>query len=257
MAKLPAILSTCAALIAISSAISGAGAQERRDIFADPQNLKVLPEDTSSADLRATMRGFAQGLGLRCSSCHVGEEGQPIFEYDFAADDKPLKLIARDMMRIVNDINETVGDIDRDEGHKFVKVNCVTCHRGQNRPRMIEDIIAETYAEGGVDAAIEKYMGLREQFYGGFTLDFSADRLAQIAQSFGGSAPEDALKVHDLNVELNPNAGAAYSGRGQAYQRAGDLEKALADYKKAMAVDPNYAFLQQAAAGLEAQLVQE
>ena len=256
MAKLASMVSVCAALFAISGAFSNTAAQERRDIFADPQNLKVLPEDTSSADLRATMRGFTRDLGLRCSSCHVGEEGQPIFDYDFAADDKALKLIARDMMRMVKDINETVGDLDRGEDHEFVQVNCVTCHRGQNRPRMIEDVFAESYAEGGVDAAIEKYLALREEFYGGFTFDFSADRLAQIAQSFS-SAPEDALRMHDLNVELNPGAGAAYSGRGQAYQRAGELEKALADYKKAMAVDPNYAFLQQAVAALEAQLAQE
>ncbi len=257
MAKLAATLSACAALVAVSGAISGAGAQERRDIFADPQNLKVLPEDTSSAELRATMRGFAQGLGLRCSSCHVGEEGQPIFDYDFAADDKALKLIARDMMRMTAHINETVGDLDRDEGHEFVKVNCVTCHRGQNRPRMIEDVLSETYAESGVDAAISKYVELRDRHYGGFIFDFSADRLAQIAHSLGAAAQEDALKVHDLNVELNPNAGAAYSGRGQAYQRAGELQKALDDYKKAIEVDPNYAFLQQAVAGLEQQLAQE
>lgn len=257
MAKLAVTLSACAALVAVSGAISGAGAQERRDIFADPENLKVLPEDTSSAELRATMRGFARNLGLRCSSCHVGEEDQPIFDYDFAADDKALKLIARDMMRMVADINETVGDLDRGEEHQFVKVNCVTCHRGQNRPRMIEDVLAETYAEGGVDAAIEKYMELRDRHYGGFMFDFSADRLAQIAQAFGAAAPEDAFKVHDLNVELNPSAGAAYSGRGQAYQRAGELQNALADYRKAMEVDPNYAFLGQAVAGIEAQLAQE
>ena len=51
---------------------------ERRDIYANPENLKVLPEDISSADLGATMKGFALGLGLRCENCHVGEAGKPL-----------------------------------------------------------------------------------------------------------------------------------------------------------------------------------
>ena len=33
----------------------------------------MLPEDISAQELSATMRGFALGLGLRCSNCHVGE----------------------------------------------------------------------------------------------------------------------------------------------------------------------------------------
>lgn len=40
------------------------------------------------------MRGFTRALGLRCSHCHVGEEGAPLATYDFAADEKPLKARA-------------------------------------------------------------------------------------------------------------------------------------------------------------------
>ena len=39
-------------------------AQERVDIFADPENLKVLPEDISSDELSNTMPGFATVLGV-------------------------------------------------------------------------------------------------------------------------------------------------------------------------------------------------
>ncbi len=253
MIKCRPILALCAILLFAPSV----AAQERRDIFSDPQNLKVLPEDISRAELRETMRGFSLSLGVNCSSCHVGEDSQPIFEYDFAADDKAMKLIARDMMRMVEDINKTVGKLERDEGHEFVTVNCVTCHRGQDRPRMIEDVLSETYGQDGIDATVAKYSELRDQFYGGFTFDFSANRLATFAQSITGTSAEDAMRLHSLNVDLNPHAGAAYSGRGQAYQRAGDLEKALADYKKAVDVDPTFAFLGQVITNLEAQLASE
>ena len=253
MANFRSGLALCALVMVSTQTV----AQERRDIFAEPQNLKVLPDDISRAELRATMRSFALDLGLSCASCHVGEDGQSIFEYDFAADDKALKLIARDMMRMVEDINSTVSKSDREAGHEFVTVNCVTCHRGQDKPRMIQDVLAEVYSEEGIDAAMSKYTELRDQFYGGFVFDFSAERLGLFAQSLAGSAPDDAMAVHNLNVEINPHAGAAYSGRGQAFQRAGELESALADYKNAVALDDNFAFLQQVITSLETQLAEE
>lgn len=221
---------------------SASQAQNRRDIFANPQNLKVLPKDISSEELSRTMRGFTRQLGLRCSSCHVGEEDQSIFDYDFAADDKELKSVARKMIKMVSTINKTVSKMDRGDDHQFVKVTCVTCHRGQSRPRMIEDVLADAYAKGGVDAAIAKYTELRNQFYGGFSFDFSALRLAEYGRSLAGAAPEDALKVHDLNVQLNPDAGVAYAGRALAYEQLGRLEEALADFEKALALDPDLAF---------------
>ena len=45
-----------------------------------PENLQVLPKDWPGQRLAPVMRGFSRTLGVRCSYCHVGEEGQP-FEY--------------------------------------------------------------------------------------------------------------------------------------------------------------------------------
>jgi len=63
-------------------------AQEGADVYADPQNLEVLPSDIPPAELRATMKNFSIGTGLRCNDCHVGEEGQDFSSYDFASDEK-------------------------------------------------------------------------------------------------------------------------------------------------------------------------
>ena len=68
-------------------------------------NLKVSAQDISKERLTAVMRGFTEALGVRCSTCHVGEEGQPLGTYDFASDDKPMKLKAREMLRMVQAIN--------------------------------------------------------------------------------------------------------------------------------------------------------
>ena len=85
--------------------------QKRVDVFADPENLKVLPEDISSEDLSATMRGFAMGLGVRCETCHVGEPNTPLHTFDFASDEKPMKQKARLMLEMVSE--KAGNEVDR------------------------------------------------------------------------------------------------------------------------------------------------
>ncbi len=76
-------------------------------IFDNPTNLTVLPKDISTGELRDIMKAMSLGTGFRCSSCHVGEEGQPLPEYDFASDEKELKSRARLMLEMVDAINNT------------------------------------------------------------------------------------------------------------------------------------------------------
>jgi len=51
--------------------VTGA-ADKRPDTFADPHNLEVLPESITTQDLRATMKSFALGLGVRCTTLLMG-----------------------------------------------------------------------------------------------------------------------------------------------------------------------------------------
>ena len=51
-------------------------------------NLQILPEDIPQRQLVSIMRGFTRALGVRCSTCHLGEEGQDLSEYDFTSDDE-------------------------------------------------------------------------------------------------------------------------------------------------------------------------
>ena len=93
--------------------------------FADPphKNLKVFPPDISGPQLISNMKLFAQSLGVRCTYCHVGEEGKPLSTYDFASDAKAHKVRAREMLVMAHRINQ------QDFGGQM-KVTCFTCHRG-------------------------------------------------------------------------------------------------------------------------------
>ncbi|MFL6729333.1 MAG: c-type cytochrome [Sphingomicrobium sp.] len=97
--------------------------------FANPpwKNLKVFPQTISRADLLSNMKLFSQSLGVRCTFCHVGEEGKPLSTFDFASDVKAKKLRAREMLRMAHRINTE--DFDGQ-----MKVTCFTCHRGSTKP---------------------------------------------------------------------------------------------------------------------------
>jgi len=101
--------------------------------FAVPpfKNLKVFPKDISRADLLANMKLFSQSLGVRCTYCHVGEEGKPLSTFDFASDAKEHKVIARDMLRMAHRLNTDLPGIT---GDPSARISCFTCHRGSEKP---------------------------------------------------------------------------------------------------------------------------
>jgi len=78
-------------------------------------NLKVLPDD---ANLIPSMRAAAAGLGVMCDYCHA---------QDRASDEKPTKLMARNMFAMTKEINAKFPD-------GKVHVTCYTCHRGTTMP---------------------------------------------------------------------------------------------------------------------------
>jgi len=96
-----------------------------------PKNLQVFPKDITRADLISNMKFFAQSLGVRCTFCHVGTEGQPLSTFDFASDAKKEKLTARKMLVMAHRINSQ--DFGIQMGGE-PKVTCFTCHRGSTKP---------------------------------------------------------------------------------------------------------------------------
>ena len=96
-------LSAAAAVFGVSVAVAQTGGPPNLS-FADPphKNLKVLPQDIPGPQLLSTMKFFSLSLGVRCTFCHVGEEGKPLSTFDFASDAKREKQTARKMLAMVH-----------------------------------------------------------------------------------------------------------------------------------------------------------
>ena len=108
------------------------------------------------------MTGFTRALGVRCSHCHVGEEGEPLNTYDFASDDNPNKERAREMLRMLGSINDHLKNIEP-SGVQPVNMWCHTCHRGRPRPMTLAEELAEKYRSDGLESSVAHYAKLKEQ----------------------------------------------------------------------------------------------
>src|SRR5262245_14185286 len=215
---------------------SPVAAQEIPDTF---KNLKVLPKDIKKGELVSMMRTFAGALGVRCTHCHVGEEGKPLSTYDFVSDEKTPKRAARDMLRMVDAINDKYlakADLGRTER---LQINCITCHHGLTRPEQIQTILARITAEKGIDAALEEYRSLRKKYYGGAQYDFSPPPLNMVAERLSRDGKvDDAVRAAELNAEFHPEEPYAHAFLGDLYAKQGDRTRAIAAMQRALAVDP-------------------
>ena len=218
-------------------------AQQRVDVFADPENLKILPENISSGELSATMRGFAMGLGVRCETCHVGEAGKPLSTFDFASDEKLMKQKARLMLKMVDEINgNLVPQLDEVEKTSRVAVRCMTCHRGQAQPKLIEDVLDEQLADNDIDAAVAEYQALRETYFGSHTYDFSEFVLPMYTQKLAASGQSDAaIVLAQLNAGYFPKSYYTAFVLGELYAAADQPDKAVENYQRALELNPRAA----------------
>ncbi len=232
-------------LIAVSAfgSLAVNAQEEKRDIYANPQNLKALSSEISSTELSDTMRGFALGLGVRCETCHVGESGQPLHTFDFESDEKEMKRKARIMIEMLADINsDYVPQLNEIEDSKRVEVRCVTCHRGRPQPKLIEDELDEQLADAGLDAALAHYADLRENYFGSHSYDFSEFTLPMYAQQLAARERVDAaIAVLQLNVPNFPESYYTQFVLGELNNSAGNDEAALDAYARAVELNPRAA----------------
>ena len=90
------------------------------------KNLKVLPKNISEEKLDSIMDNFNYSLGVNCIYCHVrADKGD---ELNFVSDGKSEKDIARNMMRMTDNINKKYFRFNNDKA-ALRAVNCMTCHR--------------------------------------------------------------------------------------------------------------------------------
>ena len=219
--------STAVAVLLLATA-AGASAQ----IPEEFENLQVLRKEIPRDSLLQLMRSFSFALDVRCVYCHVGEDRGDLADVDFKSDDRPAKVKAREMMRMVADVNTRIAAMPAAAAHEPVAVRCVTCHRGAPRPVMLEDTLYRVIVTGGGIAGLEAYESLRARHHGRATYDFGSPSLIRLAERlFADERHEDAVVILQKNVELFPRGWNSYYELGRNLEALGRTEEAVAAYR--------------------------
>ena len=203
-----------------------------------PKNIQVLPKDWPGSRLKPVMTGFTRALGVRCSYCHVGEEGKPLSTYDFPSDQNPNKSRAREMLRMLGSINDHLKKIEP-SGDKRVNMWCHTCHHGRPRPMTLEEELGETYRTKGLDTALYHYTELKKKYYGRSSYDFGERALNDFGHEvLGNNDAAGAVRVFTLNSNEFPEQTNVWDSLAEAYMKSGDMKMAERCYEKVLELDP-------------------
>lgn len=203
-----------------------------------PKNLKVLDTTMTHEQVDQIMDKFKVALGVNCDHCHVRSADPNVRGLDFAKDSLPTKETARDMLRMTMAINKDYLTKMTHAGSDQIAVQCITCHRGQPKPEMLEDILLRAKTSGGMAAVDSTYRALRKKYYGGFSFDFSDQSLGNMAIAVSEESDQDALTLLKLNKEFNPESVFNQWLLGQVYTSLGDTTNAIVEYERALQINP-------------------
>jgi tetratricopeptide (TPR) repeat protein len=237
-----AIRSVVRLLLSTAVALAGHGAAAAAQKFPPDSatNLKVLPKEIPIRALIDTMAGFTRALGVRCTYCHLGQEGEPLETYDFVKDEKVEKRKAREMLRMVLAINEQLLTKVPDRREPRVVVTCATCHHGLNVPRPLQQVLLIAYDSGGADSTEATYLSLRARYQGSGAYDFGEVPLADVASALRARGRlADALRFYRLNTVVSPNSTFALRQLAGGLVAAGDTAAAARAFARALAINPN------------------
>jgi hypothetical protein len=123
IATLALALGTAAGIAVLTGSVACADTPVQDNVKF--KNVKLLTDVTSKSEMRRIMKDQAASLGVKCSFCHVPGK--------FELDDKKEKVRARDMIKMVQDLNANMFK----DAEKKPAISCWTCHRGNKAPESV------------------------------------------------------------------------------------------------------------------------
>ena len=207
----------------------------------DPKNLRYFPKDISREALVQRMREFSFALNVRCQYCHAGGDGISFEGVDFASDEKPAKVKARAMLKMMDTINTTLLADIPSRAEPRVVVDCATCHHGLALPKSLQTTLFEIIQKDGAPAAVARYKQLRaDTLAGRYSFDqWETMELARrLAEAKNTSA---AIAILDMTGEYYPKAASVDVALGEAHVLAGNRDAALASFRRALEKQPDNA----------------
>ncbi len=158
---------------------------------------------------------------------------------DFASDEKEAKLKARAMLKMTDDINNSLLPKIPSRADPPVRVECATCHHGVRRPKSLQTTLFEMVAREGSAAAVKRYRELRETTGLLGKYNFGEWEINELARRlFVAKDLRSAIAILEMNGEYYPKSASIDFQLGELYRELGEKDKALPRYKAALEKDP-------------------
>jgi photosynthetic reaction center cytochrome c subunit len=205
------------------------------------ENLQYFPKDIARPALVQRMREFSLSLGVRCQYCHTGGDGVSFDGVVFASDDKVAKVKARAMLRMVDQLNNTMLAALPSRAEPRVTVGCATCHHGLALPKSLQTTLLEIVNSKGAEAAVAKYRELRrdDMVAGKYNFDeWEINELARRLTEAGNTAA--AIAILEMNGEFYPKSADIDFTLGELHRGRGEKDQAIARYRATLEKAPNH-----------------
>ena len=216
------------------------------------ENLQHFPKDISRARLTQRMREFSFALNVRCQYCHAGGDGVSFQGVSFASDEKPAKVKARAMLRMLDQINGSILPQLASRATPRVDVDCATCHRGMALPKSLQTTLLETIEKDGTAAAVSQYRTLRQDTMTMGRYNFDEWEMNELARRLIEAGNTDAaIAMLELNGEFNPKSLQIDLLIGDIHRMRGERDKAAAKYRAVLVKAPDHQLARQRLEELE------
>ena len=216
------------------------------------KNLQYFPQDITRQALVQRMREFSVALGVRCQYCHVGGDGVSFDGVVFESDDKPAKVKARAMLRMVDQLNNSLLPQIPARAEPRVQVGCVTCHHGLALPKSLQTTLLEVIEKDGAAAAVARYRELRADTMTSGTYNFGEWEINELARRlFEKDRTADAIAILEMNAEFYPKSAAIDFQLGELHLKRGERDKAITRYRAALEKAPEHDGVKRRLAELE------
>jgi tetratricopeptide (TPR) repeat protein len=243
----------CLLFVSCVVALAGPAAAQPVQAPWKGENLQYFAKDISRQQLTQRMREFSLALGVRCQYCHTGGDGVSFEGVNFASDEKPAKVKARVMLRMVDDINTVSLPKLPSRAEPRVVVDCATCHRAVALPKSLQTTLLEIVQSQGAPAAVAKYRELRKDEALG-RYNFSEWEVNELARRLSdGGNPRAAIAILEMNGEFYPTSADIDTLIGEQYRALGERDKAIERYRAALVKAPQHGIAKQRLAELEKQ----
>ncbi len=169
---------------------------------AEQKNVQLLT-NLSDWQLGGVMDNFTASLGVHCDFCHVRNEQTKA--WDFPSDAKQEKKTAREMIRLVLDVNEK-------NFHGHTVVGCYTCHLGKESPSLAVALpvppIPPTKSDAAEEAERKAYPAAK-------------DVVAKYVTAIGGEEAAKKLATSPMTAKATRIGGNGQSMPMEVYRSGG------------------------------------